>query len=204
MWRVLALAALAQVVAACAASSGPPRVVPTRAADFKPAEIRRPAIFVRFAFSGQFADTEREAMLADYEGALLEGLNARAVLARDVQLLAGRDATLEPAAAVERSRALGADHAVYVQVRVVRPAQPVFCAETRRAFRAPATAVTQMVSVLRVSDGARRLVVPATGGGLDVYDFAPDCDHPRESRRRTVTETIHDAVTRLLNRVVGP
>ncbi len=204
MGRVLAIAALAQILAACAAPSATSPVVPTRATDFKPAEIRRPAIFVRFGFSGQFEDKERQAMLADYEGALLEGLNARAVLAKAVQLLAERDPKLEPAASVEQARALGADHAVYVQVRVVRPAQPVFCAETRRAFRAPATALTQMVGVLRVSDGARRLVVPATGGGLDVYDFEPDCDNPRESKRRTPTEAINDAVTRLLNRVVGP
>jgi hypothetical protein len=202
MWNGLALAALLLLAAGCAPTgSGTP--APVRAADFKPEQIRRPAIFVRFGFSGQFEDKERQAMLADYEGALLEGLNARAVLAKDVQLLAERDPKLEPAAAVEQARTLGADHAVYVQVRVVRPAQPVFCAETRRAFRAPATALTQMVGVLRVSDGARRLVVPATGGGLDVYDFEPDCDNPRESKRRTPTEAINDAVTRLLNRVVG-
>lgn len=199
----LALAALLLLAAGCASTdSGAP--APLRAADFKPDQIRRPAIFVRFAFSGQFEDKEREAMLADYEGALLEGLNARAVLAKDVQLLRELEPGLEPAAAVEKARALGADHAVYVQVRVVRPAQPLFCAETRRPFRAPATAWSQMVGVLRVNDGARRLVVPGTGGGLDVYDFEPDCDNPRESRRRTPTEAINDAVTRLLNRVVGP
>ena len=204
MRNTLALAASVLVAAACA-SSPVTQPAPVRASDFKPEQIRRPAIFVQFVFSGQFEDKERQGMLADYEGALLEGLNARAVLAKDVQLLGERDPRLEPAAAVEKARALGADHAVYVQVRVVRPAQPLFCAETRRAFRAPATVWSQTVGVLRVSDGVTRLVVPATGGGgLEVYDFEADCDKPRDSKRRTPAEALNDAATKLLNRVVGP
>src|SRR3990167_4100760 len=96
----LALAAFVLVAAGCA-SSPVTQPAPVRASDFKPEQIRRPAIFVQFVFSGQFEDKERQAMLADYEGALLEGLNARAVLAKDIQLLGERDPRLEPAAAVE-------------------------------------------------------------------------------------------------------
>jgi len=180
------------------------RPAPVTASDFRTEQVRRPAIFVRLVFAGPFEDQERQRMLADYEGALLEALNTRAVLANDVRILGEREPRLEPVAAVEKARAVGADHAVSVQVRVTRGGQALFCAETRRPFRAPSTVWGQSVDVLRASDGATRLVVGATGGALDVYDFEADCDNPRASTRRTTTEAISEAVKRLLNRVVGP
>ena len=103
-----------------------------------------------------------------------------------------------------KARLLGADHAVSVYVQAIRPAQPVFCDGTRRPFRAPATVWSQAVSVVRASDGATRVAVEAKSGGLEVYDLDADCTNPRESRRRTPTEALNDAVTRLLNRIVGP
>ena len=199
------MAALALVAAACASASGPAdRPGPMRVADFKPEQVRRPLFFVRFAFTSDFDDTERKGEIADYEGALLEGLNARAVLARDVVILRDREPRLDTAAVLAKARELGADHAVAVDVRAVRPAQPVFCAGTRRPFRASATAWIQTVSVVRASDGATRLAIAGPDGGLEVYDLDADCDNPRESRRRTPTEALNDAVTKLLNRVVGP
>lgn len=199
----LALAASILLAAGCASTetSGPG---PRRASDFKPEQVRRPAIFVRFDFAGTFEDRERQAQLDQYEGVLLEALNARAVLAKAVVFLRERDPRLASDAALAKARELDADHVVYVQVRVVRPAQAVFCSETRRPFRVQATVWGQQVDVLRVRDGASRVAVPGFGGGLDVYDFEPDCDNPRESRRRTPAEAIGEAVTRLLNRVVGP
>jgi hypothetical protein len=203
MPKTAALVALALFAAACAATTaGPPG--PVRVADFKPEQVRRPVFVVRFAFTSGFEDKEKQAQLADYEGALLEGLNARAVLAPDVRFLRERDPRLEPGAALAKAREVGADHLVDVQVRAIRPAQPLFCAETRRPFRAQATVWTQQVSVLRASDGALRMAVPPLGGGLEVYDLDADCENPRESKRRTPTEAVNDAVTRLLNRVVGP
>lgn len=197
------MAALALAAAACA--SGPSeRPAPLRLADFKPEQVRRPVFFVRFTFASGFEDEERRTAVADYEGALLDGLNARAVLAPDVVFLRERDAKLDAAARLARARALGADHAVSVEVRAVRPVLATFCAETRRPLRASATLWGQAVSVVRASDGATRLQVPATGGGLEVYDVDADCTNPRESRRRPSAEALGEAVTRLLDRVVGP
>jgi hypothetical protein len=175
-----------------------------RVADFKPEQIRVPVFFVRFEFASDFDAKERQAEITDYEGALLDGLNGRAVLAKDVVVLRERDAKLDAAAMLAKARLLGADHAVSVHVQAIRPAQPVFCDGTRRPFRAPATVWSQAVSVVRVSDGATRVAVPAMSGGLEVYDLDADCTNPRESRRRTPTEALNDAVTRLLNRIVGP
>src|SRR5437870_8830143 len=84
MSKGAALAVLGLAAAACASARGV-EPVPIRAADFRPAQIRQPAFVVRLAFAGQRSDREREALPVEYEGALLEGLNARAVLAKDVQ-----------------------------------------------------------------------------------------------------------------------
>ncbi len=149
------------------------RPAPVTASDFRTEQVRRPAIFVRLVFAGPFEDQERQRMLADYEGALLEALNTRAVLANDVRILGEREPRLEPVAAVEKARAVGADHAVSVQVRVTRGGQALFCAETRRPFRAPSTVWGQSVDCSR----ARRLLdgwqpaVPLREGLSKVYEY---------------------------------
>ena len=201
MPKRLAAAVVALAVAACAPMRGV-EPVPISAADFRPAQIRQPALVVRLAFGGQVSDREREVLPAEYEGALLEGLNTRAVLAKDVQIVAGRDAKLDARAALDRARALGADHAIVVDVRVTA-GESIFCRESRRPFRAPATVWSQTVQVLRTSDGATRLTIP-DDAGLAVTDFDADCDDPRASRRLPSEEAIASAVARLLTRVVGP
>src|SRR5437899_12203011 len=105
MSKGAALAVLGLAAAACASARGV-EPVPIRAADFRPAQIRQPAFLVRLTFAGH-SDREREALPVEYEGALLEGLNARAVLARDVQVVAGRNAKLDARAALARARAPG-------------------------------------------------------------------------------------------------
>ncbi|PYM49841.1 MAG: hypothetical protein DME14_07495 [Candidatus Rokuibacteriota bacterium] len=201
MPRRPALALLTLAAAACVSPSGVERV-PIRAADFRPAEVRQPAVVVRVTFAGGLSDREREALPAEYEGALLEGLNARAVLAKDVQVLAGGDAKLDAHAALERARTLGADHAIVVDVRVAT-GEMIFCRERRRPFQAPATVWSQSVQVLRSSDGAARLAIPEDAG-LTVTDLDADCDDPRASRRLPTSDVIASAVARLLTRVVGP
>jgi hypothetical protein len=201
MTKGVALAVLGLVAAACAARRGV-EPTPIRAADFRPAQIRQPAVVVRLAFAGPLTEGERAALPSEYEGALLEELNARAVLAKDVQVLAGRDAKLDTRAALERARALGADHAIVVDVHVTT-GRPIFCRESRRPFSAPATTWSQSVQVLRTSDGATRLTI-ANDSGLAVTDFDADCDNPRASRRLRSGEAIASAVARLLTRVVGP
>src|SRR6059058_1302591 len=181
MSKGAALAVLGLAAAACASARGV-EPVPIRAADFRPAQIRQPAFLVRLTFAGQRSGREREALPVEYEGALLEGLNARAVL--------------------ERARALGADHAIVVDVRVSAD-EPIFCRGSRRPFRAPATVWSQSVQVLRTSDGATRLTI-ADDAGLAITDWDVDCDDPRASRRLPTGEAVASAVARLLTRVVGP
>jgi hypothetical protein len=190
--RWLALSLLVLVVA-CA---GPERTgAPVRAPDFRGGEVRQPALVLRMTLAaGRFSDREREVLPATYEGALLDGLDARAVPPRDVQRGA-----LEASAAVARARAVGADHAILVDVEVTR-GEPIFCPEERRPFRASATTWAQTVTVLRAGDGATRLAV--SGPTLAVTDFEADCDDPRQSRRRSPAETATEAVTRLLTRLL--
>jgi hypothetical protein len=199
MARVTPLLALAVIGAACAPfDTGP---LPTRAVDYKASEIRRPAVYVRVSFgSGAWDARERASLPARYEGALLEGLNTKAVLARDVQLVPERDAKFDAGAALARARAIGADHAILIDVRISQ-GMTTFCGETRRPFRGPAMVLEQEVEVLRASDGATRLRVVRPA--LAVPNVEIDCDNPREARRRTAEETLGAAVDRLLVRVFG-
>jgi hypothetical protein len=166
--------------------------------DFKPAEVRQPAVMLRVTFGpGNFAASDRAALATSYEGALLEALNARAVATRDVTRV--QEGGLDAKTALARAREVGADHAVLVDVRVEQ-APTLFCRASRRPFRATATVWSQALEVLRASDGARRLAVE--GQALAVTDVDAVCDDPGASRRRTGEETVGDAVNRLLTRLL--
>jgi hypothetical protein len=203
MAKRLVLGTLGLLLGACAPTAQAPAVVPVRATDFKSSEIRQPVVFVQVAFgAGQYEDKERRAIPEEYEGALLEGLNARAVLTKEVRVsVGGRDATLD--AALARARALGADHAIFVEVRLARGVA-AFCKESRRsAFQAQATLWAQRAEVARASDGAVRLRLTSSPT-LAVYDLDADCDNPRDSRRRSPAEAAAELVNRLLARLFGP
>lgn len=199
MARITALLPLTLLLAACAPlDTGP---VPTRAVDFKSSEIRQPAVYVRLSFGpGEWNARQRAELPAGYEGALLEGLNAKAVLARDVQLIPERDTRFDGRAALARARAIGADHAILVDVRVTQEVA-TFCTETARPLRGPALVVQQEVEVLRASDGAPRLRVVRPG--LAVANMEIDCADPKSARRRTPEETLGAAVEKLLVRLFG-
>lgn len=183
-------------------ASPPVTPTPIRASDFRPGDIRQPAVFVRVSFGpGEFSERERASLPAEYEGALLEELNTRAILARDVRITA-EPARLDVRAALLRAREVQADHAILVDARVSR-AMTVFCRETRRPVRGPATVWSQEVEVARVSDGALRLTL-TRGAALEVTDVDADCGDPKQSQRRGAAETIAQAVRRLLARVLGP
>lgn len=194
------LVVLTVLLAACAPfDTGP---LPTRAVDFKSSEIRQPAVYVRLSFgAGEWDARERAALPGQYEGALLEGLNAKAVLAKDVQVVPERDTGFDGRSALTRARALGADHAILVDVQVTQGVA-TFCAETRRPLRGPAMVLQQEVEVLRASDGAARLRVVRPA--LAVANVEIDCDKPREARMLTAEETLGAAVDKLLVRVFGP
>ncbi|HEU5321088.1 MAG TPA: hypothetical protein VFX28_09810, partial [Methylomirabilota bacterium] len=196
--RSTAVAALAAVFTGCAGLVPEPPT--TRAPDFHPRQIRQPAVFVRVVLEGSWSAADRAALRADYEGGLLEALNARGVLVRDARSVDAREGQPRPETAVARAREIGADHAVIVDVRVA-PETVRLCQDTRRPLRAQATVWHQDLHVLRAADGATRLKI-VDNPTLTAHDAEIDCDTPRDSKRRTPTETIAAALEALLRRLL--
>lgn len=195
---------LVVVIVVLAACTSPARAPASRASlprePFKASEMRQPAVFVRFQFGpGTFSARERALLPAEYEGALVEALNARAVVARDVRLVAAGE-RFDVGAAARRAREVGADHAIVVDVTLAR-GETVFCRETRRAFRAAATVWSQRAEVVRASDGVARLAMEPPG--VEVSDLQADCDDPRKSERRPAADTMSGAIDRFLERLLG-
>lgn len=198
--RVLTLA-FAVLLAACggAAQERAPTAEKAARAPSTPIRLRQPAVFVRVQFgSGQWTERQKASLPAEYEGALVEAMNARAVLARDVRLLAARD-PIDRNVALTRAREVGADHAVLVEAKIEQTEQ-VFCKGTRQAFRRVTTVWTQRLLALRASDGA---VAFETLNPVEVMGFEPDCDAPRESRTRSPAEQLAHAVETLVARLLG-
>src|SRR2546426_8806818 len=203
MRRVPAIVALAALLTACAEPAARREAIPVRVSDFKASEMRQPVVFAQIRFgAGQYTNEERKSIEEELEGALLEELNSRAVLAKEVRVSVARgDAERDPGPAVARARELGADHAILAELRVSRGPQ-LFCQGTRKRFQANATRWEQAAEVVRASDGNVRLrIVP--GSMLPVVDLDADCDNPRESRRLTTGEAVADAVKRILTRLLA-
>jgi hypothetical protein len=196
----LSVAALACLVAGCAVSGAqsPERAAPTRAIDYRISQVGLTAVTVRLAVgaNAELSDGERAALPGLYEGTLVDGLDSRALVVRDVRV-ANRRETL--AAAVARARDVGADHAVVVEVWV-EPDVVRVCEETRRPLQGRATVVKQQASLVRVSDGAVRSRVEVSIPAVEA-----DCDGARpQVSSRSATATIAVAVDRLLARLLGP
>jgi hypothetical protein len=189
------------LAAGCAAGSGGPGSTgePTAPpAPFDARPFRQPAVFVRVEIRQQaLSGREAGGIPAEYQGLLLEGLNAKAIVARDVTAVGSRE-KLDHGRALARAREVGADHALLVDVAVSRSETP-FCRGTRRAFVASALGVQQRAVVIRAGDGAVRW----TSDRLETASIEPDCETPRDSRRRSTTETLQAAVDRLLTRLLG-
>lgn len=199
--RVLMLA-FAVLLAACGGATRGTAPQSEKAAPpvpFAPLALRQPALFVRVQLGpGQWSERQKASLPSEYEGALVEAMNARAVLARDVRLLASRD-PLDRKAALTRAREVGADHAVLVETKVEQTEQ-TFCKGTRQAFRRLTTVWTQRLVALRASDGA---VAFETLNPVEVMGFEPDCDAPRESRTRSPADQLAHAVEALVARLLG-
>jgi hypothetical protein len=176
-----------------ASDAGAQRAAPA----FQANALRQPAVFIRVEIAGRFSARQVTSWPAEYEGALLEGLNARAVPARDARLLTASE-RLVPAEALARAREVGADHALLVDARL-HQAETAFC-RSARPFRAAVMVWSQRVRVLRVSDGG---VAFETTTPIDVPGVEANCDAPRESRRRTPAEHVSAAVDALLERLLG-
>ena len=195
--RPLGLACV--LLAGCASTTGNPGSSreATAPASFDARSFRQPAVMVRVEVRQPASSREAEAIPDDYQGLLLEGLNVKAIVPRDVTIVAARD-RLDHGRALARAREVGADHALLVDVSVSRVQTP-FCAGTRRAFSAAALNVAQQVVVIKTGDGR----VGWTSERLETTSVEPDCETPRDSRRRSTTETLQAAVDRLLTRLLG-
>ena len=196
------LLALAVLAAACAGPpSGPvgrPDPRAERASAFDARVIRQPAVVVRVEIATRPAERQAASWPAEYEGVLLEGLNARAVPARDARLLSARD-RIVPAEALARAREVGADHVLLVNARLYQ-SEAAFCRDAR-PFRAVVAVWSQSLRVMRVSDGA---VTYETRHPIEVPAMEADCEAPRESRPRTRAEHLAAAVDTLLKNLLGP
>lgn len=193
--RALALAVLA---GGCASGGSPEPLAPSSASDYRPSQLRLTAVMVRvlIAANTDIPEAERASLPAAYEGALVEGLNARAVVVRDVGPGTGRQAA---AVAAARAREVGADHAIVVDVQI-EPDVVRVCEETSPPLQQRATVLKQHASVVRASDGAVRSTLEVKVPALDV-----DCDAARPTvRSRSLAASTVSAVDRLLGRLLRP
>jgi hypothetical protein len=121
---VAALAALllASILAGCTLGGRDDRsaLATTRASDFRLADIRQTVVLIRVVVgsTSRLSERDRKELPALYESTLLEALDARAVLVRDVRSVDSRAAGGELAAAAARAREVGVDHALIVNLRV--------------------------------------------------------------------------------------
>jgi hypothetical protein len=198
---VAALLVLSVLTAGCASTTGDRHPPPIRATDFRPTEIRRPAVLIRLRLA-ELHLTERQAKTVpgDYEGALLEGFNTRAVLVKDTRVVSDRDPVIDTPSALARAREVAADTLVVVDAEAQRQTI-VVCEDTPRPRRGQATVLRQRVEVVRVSDGATRLRI-VDSPSLDVPMIDVDCDTGR-ARDREINEMLSDGTERLLERLLG-
>ena len=199
--RILLVATAIVSLVSCSTPS-PGRLTPSVAGgeSFQASELREPAVFVRVEVeSGNFTERERAELPREYEGALLEGLNARAILTKDMRVVSMRE-RLDSKLGLARAREIGADHVLVVDVRVSRGGT-VTCRGRRRPLRSVATRWSQAIEVIRAVDGATRFAIARPG--VEVADLDPDCDEPQDAEQRSLGDTTNRAVERLLQRVFG-
>lgn len=192
--------AIALLVAGCAlgGQSDAPAVPITRANDFRPAQVRQAVVLVRVVVgsTSELSERDRKDLPALYESTLLEALDARSILVRDVRSVDARGGVPEPAAAAARAREVGVDHALVVSLRV-EPDVVRVCEETRRPLQGRAIVWRQDGRVVRATDAGERLHAQVT-----TPDVEAECDGPRPSvRRRGLQATTTAAVERLLGRM---
>jgi hypothetical protein len=193
-------ALLALLVMGCTpgARREPPAFPTARASDFRPAEVRQAVVLVRVVVgsTARLSERDRKELPALYESALLEALDARAILVRDVRSVEARGALPEPGTAAARAREVGVGHALLVSLRVEEDVVRV-CEEARRPLRGAAIVWRQEARVLRAADGGERLRAEVT-----TADVEAECEGPRPSvQRRGVQATTAAAVERLVGKI---
>ncbi len=193
---------LVLLLAGCALGGGPePSANPTaRANDFRPAELRQAVVLVRVVIgsTSRLSERDRRELPALYEGALLEALDARAIVVRDLRSVEAGAAVPEPSLAAARAREVGVDHAVVVSLRV-EPQIVRVCEDTRRPLRGEATVWRQEARIVRAADAGERVRAQVT-----TPDVEAKCENSRPSvRPRGVQATAAAAVEQLVGRMLA-
>jgi hypothetical protein len=187
------------LIAGCASAGRRDAQAPaTRANDFRTAEVRQTVVLVRVVVgsTAQLSERERKEAPMLYESALLEGLDARAILVRDLRSVEASGAVPDAGAAAARARDVGVDHALVVSVRV-EPSVVRVCEETRRPLQGRATVWRSEARLVRAADGGERLRAEVT-----TPDVESECEGARPNvQRRGVQATTTAAVERLLARI---
>lgn len=187
-----------------------PGPVALRHPEYRPAEIRRPAVVLQVSLDqtgfgeGEFASQERASIPDRFEAGLIDALNSQGIFPLDVALTAQRSyrGTSNPidridrAQALARARSLRADVLLLVDMHLAR-ADLVYCRETRRPFRARSTLLAVTLEVLRVSDGTRLLLEPPAGDQL-LTDIEAECGRERSIRRLSMEELAGAGISRAL------
>jgi hypothetical protein len=196
--RAFALVACGLLAGCAAAGASRDETVARPPATFDAREFRQPAVFVRVEVRAPNVSERAAAGIpAEFQGLVLEGLNARAVAPRDLTAVPQR-LRLDQKAAVARAREVGADHALLVDATVT-VTTAAFCRDARRGFTAQTLTVYQHAVVVRASDGSVRWQPDQ----IETLGIEPDCGSPKDSRVRSTTETMQAAVDRLLARLLG-
>jgi hypothetical protein len=195
--RVVSLFVLA-VGCSTRSTSPPPHTTPVIRGDFRASQIRQTAVVLRIQVSpaARLPDSDRSALPSVYEHMLVEALDARALLVRDMQRVTGGDVARQAAA---RARDVGADHALAVELEV-EPDIVRLCEEMAQPLRGRTTVLKQQATIVRASDGQVRASTEVSTPVVEA-----ECDSRRPIvRGRSVDATAAAAVERLLGRLLGP
>lgn len=182
--------------------------------DYRPAEIRRPAVLLQVSLDqtgfgdGEFSREERASLPDQLAAALIDGLNSQGLFPLDVAMTAQRAdrgtsnplERLDLAPALARARSLRADVLVVVDMRLGWR-DVLYCRDTRRPFRARSTVLAVTLEVLRVSDGTLLLLEPPTTDPL-LTDLEAECGPERSVHRLSIQELTEAAVSRAVTRLL--
>ncbi len=194
MWRIgpggvkPALLAGLGLLAGCM-SPGPAAM---RHPDYRPADIRRPAVVLQV--SGEFASREPASISDRFEAGLIDALNGQGIFPLDVAVSASR--TLDRRQALARAQSLRADALLLLEMHLGRR-DVVYCRETRRAFVARSTVLAVTLEVLRVSDGARLLLEPPDAD-RPLTDIEAECGREPSVHRLSLEELAGAGISRAL------
>jgi hypothetical protein len=198
-WNLALAALLAASGCAGGIGSGTP---PFREPGFRATSVRRPALLVRVSVPAELGPGERDRIPADYEAAVVEGLERLGVLAVDMASVPGTSARpledLDWPAALRRAREAGAEQLVIVDARLSQ-ANLTHCKPAGRARSGPTTFWDVGLEIRRVADGQPLLVEPPAED-MRAVDVELDCKTGRLIRRKSMDELITDSV----GLVLGP